>query len=74
MPQPPTRLYPSGQPAPVKGIYEVIGVDIAAAGSKRESPVRAFQTGQILPTYEGWEVCWRIREAEGVLHRNARNN
>ncbi len=74
MPQPPTRLYPSGQPAPVKGIYELIGVDIAAAVSKRESPVRAFQMGQILPTYEGWEVCWRIREVESVLDQNTRKH
>jgi hypothetical protein len=62
-------VHQSGERVAVSGSYEVVGVNLAAAHPKTESPVRTLHTGEAFPTYEGWHVCWRIRSGENSQQR-----
>jgi hypothetical protein len=55
-------VYQTGQKASTTGIYEVMGLNLAATAQKRESASRLFRRGEVFPSYEGWEVCWSLRD------------
>ncbi len=54
------HFYQSGERVSTTGTYEVIGVTRAATTQQQESALRHFQQGEFFPTYDGWEVCWRL--------------
>lgn len=46
--------YRSGERTPHDGVYELVG-------SPRRTVVHALKAGDVLPYYQGWEVCWILR-------------
>ncbi len=58
------NIYQTGQQVPISGTYEVVGVNLTAAQSKKEKALRLLQRGEIFPNYDGWEVCWHFASGE----------
>ncbi len=59
------NLYQSGERVSTTGTYEVIGVTRVTTTQQKETALRHFQQGEIFPTYDGWEVCWRLCDEPG---------
>jgi hypothetical protein len=62
-----SHVYQTGQLVPANGTYEVVGANLAPASHKPEHPIRTLDLNDVFPTYEGWEVCWRLRSRERRL-------
>jgi hypothetical protein len=54
-----THLFQSGESVQIEGTYEVIGADPKASYGD-EQPIRAFQLGELFPSFKGRAVCWRL--------------
>src|SRR5882724_10847509 len=59
-----SNIFQTGQRVPASGIYEVVGVNLAAAHNKKEKAIRLLKLGEVFPNYDGWEVCWHFAASE----------
>jgi hypothetical protein len=52
-------IYQSGQRVPISGLYEVVGVNSALSIHSAEG-IRQLHQDEYFPSYQGWDVCWRL--------------
>jgi len=58
-----SKVYQSGQPVPVTGVYEVAGAQTKSPKEGEESPVRELKEGELFPNFEGRAVAWHPKRA-----------
>jgi hypothetical protein len=63
VPESSSSVYQTGQTVPSDGTYAVVGVQVITV-EKQECAIRELDEGAVFPSYEGWDVCWRLVTAE----------
>jgi hypothetical protein len=59
------RIYQSGEPIPVSGVYGVVGASVSTTSQQKENAIRNLHSGEDFPVYGGEEVCWHFFSRDG---------